>query len=148
MWKKKGEENIFSDSKWCLRFGYGAENKICSIKETRAYCFILFILFFLPSKLHTQRFFGFWETHKVPGSMISTEPPCTCLSYCFPCNTWRNVSHSKQGNRNNSPPPLFNPSLPHKGPQRCRSREGVDEPPITLKRKNSFLSLRQKLSLF
>ena len=44
MWKKKGEENIFSDSKWCLRFGYGAENKICSIKETRAYCFILFSL--------------------------------------------------------------------------------------------------------
>ena len=42
VWKKKGEENIFSDSKWCLRFGYGAENKICSIKETRAYCFILF----------------------------------------------------------------------------------------------------------
>ena len=37
------------------------------------------------------------KCHKVPGSMISTEPPCTCLSYCFPCNTWINVSHSKLG---------------------------------------------------
>ena len=31
----------------------------------------------------------------MPGSMICTEPPCTCLSYCFPCSTWRNVSYSK-----------------------------------------------------
>ena len=35
----------------------------------------------------------------MPGSMISTEPPCTCLSFCFPCNTWRNVSHSKLGKK-------------------------------------------------
>ena len=48
---------------------------------------------------YTHNAFGFWETHKVPGSMICTEPPCTCLSYCFPCNTWRNVSHSKQGRK-------------------------------------------------
>ena len=41
--EEKKERKIFvPDSKWCLRFGYGAENKICSIKETRAYCFILF----------------------------------------------------------------------------------------------------------
>ena len=66
-------------------------------KNIPVFDFFLEILFFLPSKLHTQRFFGFWETHKVPGSMVSTEPPCTCLSCCFPCNTWRNVSHSKQG---------------------------------------------------
>ena len=39
--KRKGK-NIFSDSQWCLCFGYGAENKICSIKETQAFCFILF----------------------------------------------------------------------------------------------------------
>ena len=40
--RKKKRENIFSDSQWCLCFGYGAENKICSIKETQAFCFILF----------------------------------------------------------------------------------------------------------
>ena len=37
----KRKENIFSDSKWCLRFGYGAENKICSIKETQDFLFYL-----------------------------------------------------------------------------------------------------------
>ena len=39
--EEKRKENIFSDSKWCLRFGYGAENKICSIKETQAFLFYL-----------------------------------------------------------------------------------------------------------
>ena len=27
----------------------------------------------------------------MPNSMMCTEPPCDCLSYCFPCNTWGNV---------------------------------------------------------
>ena len=33
----------------------------------------------------------------MPGSLICTEPPCTSLSSCFPCNRWGNVSQSKLG---------------------------------------------------
>ena len=29
----------------------------------------------------TRNDFGFWETHKVPGSTIGTEPPCTSSSF-------------------------------------------------------------------
>ena len=40
-------------------------------------------LFFLLSKLHTQRFW-IMETHKVPGSMIYTEPPLHLFVMLFP----------------------------------------------------------------
>ena len=40
---RKGKNGKFEHPpQWCLCFGYGAENKICSIKETQAFCFILF----------------------------------------------------------------------------------------------------------
>ena len=48
---------------------------------------VRFYFFFLHN--FTQNGFGFL--------MICTEPPCTCLSSCFPCHTWGNLSHSKLG---------------------------------------------------
>ena len=66
---------------------------VCDANRTRFQQGKGFYYSFLQNFTHNA--FGFGETHKVPGSMICKEPPCTCLSYCFPRNTWRNVSHSK-----------------------------------------------------
>ena len=69
--EEKRKENIFSDSKWCLRFGYGAENKICSIKETQAF------LFYLVQKF----FFQIWPD--LGGPDLEIWPDLAASVFCF-----------------------------------------------------------------